>query len=106
MKRTKNMFYQESCEATELYLYAVNDSFCYEKIIIPVLDNLKRKVKRGIYDSEKAVDAFYSVATGAAKQYHKEFGSRFGNQIFSVTDRFTVAVEMEERYHDYILGLE
>ena len=105
MKRTKNMVYQESCEADELFLYAVNTSFCYKQIIMPRIENLKRKAKKGIYDPEKAVDAFYYAACQCAKQYDREFSGRW-QTAFSVTDRFTAAVEMERRYRDRILGLE
>ena len=105
MKRTKNMFYLVTVESDELFLYSVNDSFCYERIISPVLENLKRKAKKGTYDPEKAVDAFYYVACQCAKQYDREF-SGIWQTTFSVTDRFTAAVEMERRYRDQILGLE
>ncbi len=103
MKRTKNMVYNETTEARELYLYADNDAFCYEHIIMPAVKNLKKKAAKGIYDIEKAVDAFYYVATECAKQYQKDFGSLVtGKMIFSVTDRFTCAVDLEENFREII----
>ena len=98
MKRTKNMVYNPTTEANELFLYAVNDGKLYRRMINNVLDNLEKKIKNGVYDREKAVDAWYYVATEASKNYEKDFGYRF-----SVTDRFTVAVDMAEYYEEQIL---
>lgn len=98
MKRTKNMVYNPTTEAYELFLYATNDGKLYRRMIEAVLNNLEKKVGKGIYDREKAVDAWYAVANEASKNYEKEFGYRF-----SVTDRFTVAVDMAEYYEEQIL---
>lgn len=105
MKRTKNMYYRETPDAEELYLYAINDNWCYTRNITPVLVGLERKAKKGVYDPDKAVDSFFRVATACAVQYDREYGNRFGT-CFTVTDRFTAAVKMEERFRDQIMGLE
>ena len=101
MKRTSSMIYRESEESRELFLYAINNGNLYRSMTKNVLDNLEKKVKKGIYDREKAVDAWYSVATKASECYYKDFGYRFG-----VTDRFTVAVDMAEYYEEQILFFE
>jgi hypothetical protein len=98
MKRTKNMVYNPTEEARELFLYAVNNGNLYRRMIENVLDSLEKKIKKGVYDREKAVDAWYYVATEASKYYEKDFGYRF-----SVADRFTVAVDMAEYYEEQIL---
>lgn len=98
MKRTKNMFYRESDESRELFLYAINNRNLYHRMVKNILDNLEKKVKSGTYDKEKAIDAWYYVATEASNKYNEDFGYRF-----SVTDRFTVAVDMEEYYGEQIL---
>lgn len=98
MKRTKNMVYNPTTEANELFMYATNDGKLYRRMTKCVLDNLEKKIKKGIYDKEKAVDAWYSVATEASKNYEKDFGYRF-----SVADRFTTAVDMAEYYEEQIL---
>lgn len=102
MKRTKNMIYKETIESVELLLYTENDSFLYHNYIMPVVQSLKKKVVNGIYDTDKAIDAYYHVATAAAKKYKEEFGNDFGSVIFSVTDRFTVAVDLENHYREYL----
>jgi hypothetical protein len=98
MKRTKSMIYRESDESRELFLYAINDGNLYRNTTKYVLDNLEKKIKKGTYDREKAVDAWYNVATKASDNYKKDFGYSFG-----VTDRFTVAVDMAEYYEEQIL---
>jgi hypothetical protein len=92
------MIYKESEESRELFLYAINDGNLYRNTVKCILDNLEKKVKNGVYDREKAVDAWYNVATKASDNYFKDFGYRFG-----VTDRFTVAVDMAEYYEEQIL---
>lgn len=56
----------------ELELWVDNDleSCKLKKAVYGVLD---RKRARGVYDSEKAVKAFYNVAEYAAKSYAKTF---------------------------------
>lgn len=97
MKRTKNMVYRETAESRELLVYAINNGTTYNKAIIPTLENLKRHFKRGNYDTERAIDAWYRVATIESNEYKKDFG-----YSFSVGDRFTVAVELEKYYREEI----
>ena len=97
MKRTKSMIYNPSAEAHELMLYAINDGDLYRTMICPVIDNMKKKVAKGIYNAEKATDAFYYVATEASNHYFRDFGYKF-----TVTERFTVACEMVDYYTDEI----
>ena len=95
MKRTKSMIYRPTEESRELMLYTVNDGRIYEGIITAVLNNLRKHYKKGVYSTDKAVDAWYQVATEGSRSYNKEFG-----YSFSVGDRFTVAVELEKYYRE------
>ena len=97
MKHTKNMYYEESTESRELFLYATNNGNLYEQAIIPIINNLRKKAEKGLYDSEKAIDAWYPVATMASDKYKKDFG-----YSFTVQERYTVAVDMEECYREEI----
>lgn len=97
MKRTSSMIYKATEESRELMLYATNDGNLYRQRITPVIDNLRKKYKKGVYDANKAVDLWYYVATAASENYNREFGYKF-----SVQDRFTVAVEMEEYYREEV----
>ena len=101
MKRTKNMIYKETTESRELYIYSMNNRRIYDGFKYDV-NNLNKKVKKGVYDSDKAVDLFYYLATEASNLYKKEFG-----YSFSVGDRFTVAVDMMEEFEsDFIESTE
>ena len=97
MKRTKSMIYKETTESRELFLYATNDGNLYLQMATPIINNLRKKAQKGVYDREKAVDAWYNVATEASNKYNKDFG-----YSFSVTDRFTAAVDMVEYYEEEI----
>lgn len=97
MKRTKNMVYAPTTEARELFLYATNDGDLYRSMVSPIIASMKKKVAKGIYDAEKAVDAFYHVATEASRHYNRDFG-----YSFSVTDRYTAACEMADYYNEEI----
>lgn len=95
MKKTKSMYYNPTTEAKELFLYATNDSFLYEHQTKCIIDNLTKKAVKGIYNSEKAIDLYYHLATEASNRYFKNFGYKF-----SVTDRYTVATDLEAYYKE------
>ena len=95
MKHTKNMIYKPSEESRELFLYATNDSFLYNHQTKYIIENLRKKAKKDIYESEKAIDLYYNLATNASDKYYKDFGYKF-----NVSDRYTVAVELEAYYKD------
>lgn len=95
MKRTRSMIYKKTVESRELLLYATNDGNLYRRMILPVIENLRKKAMKGTYNTDKAVDAYYRIACEASKMYNRDFG-----YSFSVTDRFTAAVDMEKFYRD------
>ena len=95
MKRTRTMVYKPTEESRELMIYAINNGELYRRQITPVINSLRKKAAKGTYDSEKAIDAWYYVACSASQMYDKDFGYRF-----SVTDRFTAAVELEQYYRE------
>ena len=101
MKRTKAMYYQNSLEAQELVIFTVNDGDLFEGRIKSIIGNLKKKVKKGIYDPDRAVDLYYRLACDASKMYYKWYG--YG---FTVTERFTAAVELEQYYREWIMEEE
>lgn len=101
MKRTSSMVFVNSIEAQELDLYIENDSTLYKQAQY-IIASLAKKVKKGIYDADKAVDAWYYLATEGAKRYAKEFGS--ADYSFSVQDRFSTAVMLEENYREQVMA--
>ena len=102
MKRTKNHIVKETIESRELYLYAINESTIYPWVISTVR-NLARKWSKGTYDADKAIDAYFPIATEAAKRYCKEFARlEDAPKMFDVTARFTAAAEMERYYRENV----
>lgn len=97
MKRTKNMIYKPTEESKELMVFTVNTEIIYP-YIVNVVKSLAKKYAKGIYDSDKAVDAYYPIATKASEIYNKWFG-----YSFSVQDRFTAAVELQEYFYDNVV---
>ena len=103
MKRTKSMYYYPTEESYELYLYIVNTGEIYKEFIRPLIELLRKRCQQGVYDEQKAIDAYFAIATTAAKMYNREFASE-GVVNFSVRDRFTVAIEMEKRYLENVMS--
>lgn len=97
MKKTKSMIYKPTEESKELFLVATNDGRLYSRQIVYIIRSLAKKYAKGIFDQEKAADAFYYAATAASDQYYKDFGYRF-----TVTDRYTAAVDMVTYYMENI----
>lgn len=92
MKRTKSMIYRPSEESRELYLVTDNESKLYP-IKCAIENNLTKKLKKGVYDAEKATMAFFHLTTEASKQYMKDFG-----YAFNVTERWTAAQDMRNSF--------
>jgi len=62
-----------SSEARELSLYIENDSDLYRQQTTPIILNLARKIKRGIFSHVKAAKLFRYLADNGAKKYSTEF---------------------------------
>lgn len=93
MKTTKSMIFTPSAESRELFLYASNKAIIYNSRIVPVVKNLKKHLAKNQYNTEKAITLFFHVMTAASDLYFREFGYRF-----TVTERYTAAVEMEREF--------
>ena len=65
----------DSDAVNELDLYIMNNEDLYRRRFMPIISNLKRKIKRGIYDHEKAKLLWMYLVDDAAKQYVKDHGS-------------------------------
>ena len=97
MKITKNMYVKNTSESRELEVYTENDNNIYFHHLQPVIKCLKKKVVKGVFDEEKAIAAFYYVATAASNKYFAEFGYKF-----SVTERWTAAYNLLQDYMEAI----
>jgi hypothetical protein len=79
-------------EARELQLYIENDLRLYHSQEVPIIKNLLRKMKRGVYDHEKSVKLWGYLIEIGAKKYAREFDRPENwHKIFDVGTRRAVA---------------
>ena len=95
MKHTKSMKHNPTTESRELFVYLTNNRELHHQAIEPTINSMRKKAQKGIYNSDRAIDAWYTVATMASNKYGKDYG-----YTFSVQDRYTVAVDLEEYYRE------
>jgi hypothetical protein len=92
--------------AHELFLFAVNEADLYRQQITPIVLNLRKKIKKGVYDPALALKLWRYAADTAAKWYTFEFGDRTGTRkysqkgygIFNVPTRLETAKQMQDHY--------
>ena len=94
----------DSEETRELDLFIMNDEELYRRRFMPIILNLKRKIKRGIYDHEKAVKLWMYLVDDAAKEYVKEFGSQSEDvkDMFPKETREKVARDLADKEKENI----
>lgn len=107
--------------AHELFLFIVDDADLYRQQGEPIILNLRRKIKRGIYDPQKALKLWRHLADFGAKKYtfandvylkttgqyqhHAPHWKQLkGYGIFTVPIRELTARELAEHYDENIRG--
>lgn len=90
-------------EVHELVLYITNDSGLYHQQTLPIIKNLARKLKKGVYNHQLAIKLWGYLATNGAKKYAREFstGSDW-SVMFSPQDRRDAAKELADEYMEAI----
>jgi len=88
--------------AHELVLHADNDSHLYHSSHLPIVKNLHKKMKKGIYNPEKAKKLWGYHADRAAQNYHKHYGdkSQPWHKMFTTADRKQAAAHWEHHHRD------
>ena len=66
---------QDSDAVNELDLFIMNDEDLYRQQFMPKIINLKRKMKKGIYNDDLAIKLWMYLVDDAAREYIKEFGN-------------------------------
>ena len=66
---------QDSDAVNELDLFIMNDEELYRQRFMPIITNIKRKIKRGVYDHEKVIKLWMYLIDDAARKYVQEFGT-------------------------------
>ena len=92
--------------ARELALFTINDGDLYHRQTLPIIANLKRKIKRGIYDPSKALKLWGYLAESAAKDYVKQLcatGERWFD-MFPPDTRREAAALIANHYYDTVQG--
>ena len=92
------MVIEKTVESKELALFTENEEI-FNRWIIDIVRNLAKKYNKGIFDNDKAIDAFYPVACKGSELYNKNFG-----YSFTVTERFSAAADMVSFYMDNIIN--
>ena len=65
----------DSDATNELDTFIMNNEELYRQRFMPIISNIKRKLKKNVYDHEKAQKLWMYLIDDAAKEYVKEFGS-------------------------------
>ena len=65
----------DSDAVNELDSFIMNNEDLYRRRFMPIISNIRRKLKRNIYDHEKAQKLWMYLVDDAAKEYVKEYGS-------------------------------
>lgn len=94
----------DSIAADELALCTENDGDLYRQMTLPVIDNLKKKMAKGIYDEQLALKAWLNVVTAEARKYVREFGSPGDtiDRMFNLATREEAAKEVARYYEDHL----
>jgi hypothetical protein len=91
--------------AHELDLYISNDAQLHRQMLVPILNNLARKSKKGVYNVDLAVKLWGYLMKAGADKYAKEFGSRgdTGSKMFNAATRHLAAKGFEEAYRGQVI---
>lgn len=91
--------------ATELDLFVSNDATLHRQMVVPILKNLARKSKKGVYNIDLAVKAWGYLMKAGADKYAKDFGSRgdTGSKMFNAATRLSAAKEWEAAYRGQVI---
>lgn len=93
----------DAVAAHELYLFAINEPELYRQRIVPVINNLRKKVKKGVYRADLALKLWRYVADDAAKRYtHGMYRHGPGYGIFTVPIREKTARELAKYYDEAV----
>ena len=65
----------DSDETNELDTFIMHNEDLYRRRFMPIISNIKRKIKKNVYDHEKVQKLWMYLVNDAAKEYVKEFGS-------------------------------
>tara|TARA_Y100001970_G_scaffold90489_2_gene114099 strand:- start:744 stop:1121 length:378 start_codon:yes stop_codon:yes gene_type:complete len=91
-------------EARELELFIMNDEQLYRQQFMAIVNNFKRKMKRGVYDHDKAPKAVMYLVDNAARKYVKMHAATTARvqDIFPKETRLMVANKLADSIYSDI----
>ena len=87
----------------ELVLVITNDGDLYRERTTPMIENLKKKVAKGVYDREKAVKLWQYLADEGVRRYGKEYGPGYSVAWLSPATRRAIAEQLRDYYEEEIM---
>ena len=95
---------QDSDAVNELDSYLMNNEELYRRRFMPIIENIKRKMRRGIYDHEKVIKLWMYLVDDAARKYVQEFGTQGQDvsDMFPKETRLKVAQVIADREKENI----
>jgi hypothetical protein len=90
-----------SNEKRELELYIMNDQDLYRQMFMPIIMNIVRKMKRGVYDHKLAPRLWQYLVDQGAKKYVQEHGGTVGN-VFPKRAREELASDLADEQYELI----
>ena len=92
----------DSTAAREFALYIQNDGDLYRQRTTPIINNLAKKIKKGIYKKERALDLWDYLSTAGVKKYFQVFGGKGDIERVSTATRRLVSKELADYYQEEI----
>ena len=95
---------QDSDAVNELDTFIMNDEDLYRRRFMPIITNIRRKMKRDVYDHEKVIKLWMYLVDDAARQYVQEFGTpdQDVKDMFPKETRLKVAQVIADREKENI----
>ena len=88
--------------AEELQLFIENDEQLYRSQFVPIMENLRRKMNRGVYDHSKAPKLWRYLVDAAAKAYPYGDKAVEWHKTFNTTTRQHVAQALADEYREEV----
>jgi hypothetical protein len=88
-------------EKRELELFIMNDQDLYRQMFMPIIMNLARKMKRGVYNHQMAPKLWQYLVDQGAKKYVMQYGGTVRN-TFPKKARMELAKDMADEQMEMI----
>ena len=95
---------QDSDAVNELDLFIMNDEDLYRRRFMPIITNIRRKMKRDVYDHEKVIKLWMYLVDDAARKYVQDNGTpdQDVKDVFPKETRLKVAQVIADREKENI----